>query len=366
MSRSPSASLTAVIPVLQSGVLQHHQVEKVGFAGHPEDHPEVSRDVLQRALIEKIAVAKASQMDCYVVTQFCFAARPFFDFLSWMREQEFDVPVRLGIAGRVNAAKLFKFAASAGLDGPCLFARRQFGKTVNLVNYSPEGILAELSARIAVRDYSFPVGLHFYPFTATVEDAVACFRRHVNQGEGGGFYSLSFQQRRREKMSIKKLSEAGGHLAKRSVGPEGAAGADSVAAKRRLPFQTGDEGLTAEGSRLLIDQRVRKGPYWHLSQEAGAWCHSIYNRIYHPRAYIKPEDGGLMEEYKYLTEHVTMWNVAVERQIQVKGPGRREVCRHGHHPSRQRLRGDEGALCHSLQPVWRDIERSGHVAAGGG
>ena len=82
----------------------------------------------------------------------------------------------------------------------------------------------------------------------------------------------------------------------------------------------GDEGISAEGSRMLIDQRVRKGPYWHLSQEAGAWCHSVYNRIYHPRAYVKPEDGGLMQEYKYLTEGVTMWNVAVERQIQVKGP----------------------------------------------
>ena len=99
---------------------------------------------------------------------------------------------------------------------------------------------------------------------------------------------------------------------------------------RRVPIQLrqsgdsrakpGDEGINAEGSRLLIDQRVRKGPYWHLSQAAGCWCHSIYNRIYHPRAYIKPEDGGLMEEYKFLTEHVTMWNVAVERQIQVKGP----------------------------------------------
>ena len=42
--------------------------------------------------------------------------------------------------------------------------------------------------------------------------------------------------------------------------------------------------------------------------------------MYHPRAYIKPEDGGLLEEYKYLTEHVSMWDVAVERQIQVKGP----------------------------------------------
>ncbi|MDM5147582.1 aminomethyl transferase family protein [Candidatus Persebacteraceae bacterium Df01] len=121
-------------------------------------------------------------------------------------------------------------------------------------------------------------------------------------------------------MSIKKLSEA-----------EATWPADqSLLKTRRVPIQlrqSGDshatpglEGISAEGSRMLIDQRIRKGPYWHLSQEAGCWCHSVYNRIYHPRAYIKPEDGGLMEEYKYLTEHVTMWNVAVERQIQVKGP----------------------------------------------
>ena len=86
------------------------------------------------------------------------------------------------------------------------------------------------------------------------------------------------------------------------------------------PSVPGDTGIDAEGARILIDTRIRKGPYWHLSQEAGCWCYSVYNRIYHPRAYIRPEDGGLMEEYKYLTEHVTMWNVAVERQIRVKGP----------------------------------------------
>jgi len=95
---------------------------------------------------------------------------------------------------------------------------------------------------------------------------------------------------------------------------------------RHVPIQlrqtgdAGDGGLNGKGSRLLIDTRVRKGPFWHLSQEAGAWCYQVYNKIYHPRAYIKPEEGGLMEEYKYLTEHVTMWNVAVERQIVVKGP----------------------------------------------
>ena len=96
--------------------------------------------------------------------------------------------------------------------------------------------------------------------------------------------------------------------------------------KRHVPIQlrqsgdNGDEGILAEGSRLLVDTRLRKGPYWHLSQAAGCWCYSVYNHVYHPRAYIKPEDGGLMKEYEYLTEHVTLWNVAVERQIQVKGP----------------------------------------------
>ena len=52
----------------------------------------------------------------------------------------------------------------------------------------------------------------------------------------------------------------------------------------------------------------------------GCWAYTVYNHLYHPRAYVKPEDGGLLEEYRFLTEHVSMWDVAVERQIQVKGP----------------------------------------------
>ena len=42
--------------------------------------------------------------------------------------------------------------------------------------------------------------------------------------------------------------------------------------------------------------------------------------MYHPRGYVRPEDGGAMVEYEALVNHVTLWNVAVERQIQVKGP----------------------------------------------
>ena len=88
-----------------------------------------------------------------------------------------------------------------------------------------------------------------------------------------------------------------------------------------MPINLRQTGPTPVG--LLISTRIRKSPYWHLSVEAGCWRAEVYNRVYHPRGYIRPEDGGAMAEYDALVNHVTMWNVAVERQIRVQGPDAR-------------------------------------------
>lgn len=87
---------------------------------------------------------------------------------------------------------------------------------------------------------------------------------------------------------------------------------------RRVPINLRQSGPTPV--QMLISTRVRKSPYWHLAYEAGCWRATVYNRMYHPRGYVLPEDGGAMVEYDSLVHDVTMWNVAVERQIQVKGP----------------------------------------------
>ena len=79
--------------------------------------------------------------------------------------------------------------------------------------------------------------------------------------------------------------------------------------------QTGDPGI-----EMLISTRVRKSPFWHLSVEEGCWRATVYNRMYHPRAMRTEDEGGAMAEYDALVNRVTMWNVAVERQISVKGP----------------------------------------------
>lgn len=80
--------------------------------------------------------------------------------------------------------------------------------------------------------------------------------------------------------------------------------------------QSGDPGI-----EMLVSTRVRKSPFFHKSfNENGAWRATVYNRLYHPRGMVKPEDGGMMEEYDALVNRVTLWDVAVERQIRVQGP----------------------------------------------
>ena len=87
---------------------------------------------------------------------------------------------------------------------------------------------------------------------------------------------------------------------------------------RIVPINLRQSGPTPV--EMLVDTRVRKSPYWELSVEHGAWRASIYNRMYHPRGYVPREEGGMSAEYESLVHDVTLWNVAVERQIQVKGP----------------------------------------------
>lgn len=78
--------------------------------------------------------------------------------------------------------------------------------------------------------------------------------------------------------------------------------------------QSGDPGI-----QMLVGTRVRKSPFFHKSIEHGVRAVTVYNNMYHPRLYFAPDEGGLLGEYDYLTKHVTLWNVAVERQIRVKG-----------------------------------------------
>jgi glycine cleavage system aminomethyltransferase T len=70
-----------------------------------------------------------------------------------------------------------------------------------------------------------------------------------------------------------------------------------------------------ENPGILLYTRIRKSPYFDASRQHGVARYSVYNHTYHPRHY-----GDPVAEYWHLLNHVTMWDVGVERQIEISGP----------------------------------------------
>ncbi len=59
----------------------------------------------------------------------------------------------------------------------------------------------------------------------------------------------------------------------------------------------------------------RRSPYWQRTVEAGCRSWDLYNHMLIPTLYEDDE-----AEYWHLVNHVTLWDVAVERQIEITGP----------------------------------------------
>jgi aminomethyltransferase len=67
--------------------------------------------------------------------------------------------------------------------------------------------------------------------------------------------------------------------------------------------------------QLSLGTRLRRSPYFEATVADGVTAFSTYNRMLMPTAY-----GDPMAEYWRIIEGVSMWDVAVERQVEISGP----------------------------------------------
>ena len=70
-----------------------------------------------------------------------------------------------------------------------------------------------------------------------------------------------------------------------------------------------------DSPRIHLYTRIRKSPYFYASRRHGVQSYSVCNRMYHPRHYDDP-----IAEYWKLVNDVTLWDVGVERQVEITGP----------------------------------------------
>jgi aminomethyltransferase len=61
--------------------------------------------------------------------------------------------------------------------------------------------------------------------------------------------------------------------------------------------------------------RLRRTPYFEATQRYGAKAYTVYNHMFFPICFDE-----LVNEYNHLLNHVTVWDVSVERNVEITGP----------------------------------------------
>ncbi len=179
----------ASIEIIESGMLQKHGISHVSIAGHPDGHPVVSGDVMQRALLAKIEAAEQSGLTADIVTQFGFDARAISRWIMKMRDLGIECPIRIGMAGPTNLTTLLKFAQRCGVKASIGGVTKNIGLVKNLFGVSaPDPIVRSLADDNAAGSLG-QVAAHFFSFGGVA--ATSKWAAHAAQGkitfDGEGF-----------------------------------------------------------------------------------------------------------------------------------------------------------------------------------
>ena len=96
---------------------------------------------------------------------------------------------------------------------------------------------------------------------------------------------------------------------------------------------------TTDSSTLYFGPWYRRSPFFEKTLEAGCSAYDIYNHMYLPGYYADP-----IEEYWALLNDVTVWDVSVERIVEITGPGRVGVHQHADLPRPDEMRRRPGQV----------------------
>jgi methylenetetrahydrofolate reductase (NADPH) len=167
----PAGPYRDALAVIRSGLLEKYGVRHVGIAGYAEGHPEIGRDMLDQALRDKVAEARARGFEASVMTQFGFDADPILDWIERIRGEGIVEPVRIGVAGPASIKTLLRFATRCGVGASASVLRKYGLSLTRLVGSAgPDPILADLADGLRPAVHG-DTRLHFYPFGGFVKTA---------------------------------------------------------------------------------------------------------------------------------------------------------------------------------------------------
>ncbi len=150
-----------------------HPFARIGVGGYPEGHPLIPDERLLEALLRKQPLAS------YVVTQLCFDADAYADWLRRIRAVGVDLPVVAGIPGVIERRRLAEVSLRSGVGASLRYLRthgRQLGALTRTRRFDPTPLAEALTARVAAARLELD-GVHLFTFNQ-VDATRAWVARH--------------------------------------------------------------------------------------------------------------------------------------------------------------------------------------------
>jgi methylenetetrahydrofolate reductase (NADPH) len=183
--REPLGPFPDALALIGSGALHRSSIAKIGIAGYPDGHPNISQDQLWRALRAKGDLLTAMRMPYEIVTQFSFDSDAILSWLKRLRDAGIAAPVKIGVPGPATIKSLLRFAAVCGVNASSKVVTKYGFSLASLLGHAgPDALLTDLEQKYQPSEHG-DVRLHFYPFggIAKTVEWIPGFRQRREVGE---------------------------------------------------------------------------------------------------------------------------------------------------------------------------------------
>lgn len=163
----PLGPYPGAMDLLKTGLLERYGIRRIGVAGHPEGNREIGEARLRAALEQKNAFAERTGLELYLVTQFCFDARPVIAWCRTIHGWGNRLPIHVGLPGCARLKHLINYARICGVGPSVRVLMRSAGGLAKLAAVSTPDRLVTGLARYRAAEPSCGIRrAHFFPLGA--------------------------------------------------------------------------------------------------------------------------------------------------------------------------------------------------------
>jgi methylenetetrahydrofolate reductase (NADPH) len=155
----PAGEFSGAAELLRAMGSRRAEFDAIGITGYPESHHLISDEETIRAMFAKAPMAT------HIVSQLCFEAATIARWIAEVRRRGTDLPIWIGLPGRVSHAKLLRVSMKIGLGESARFLSHHRNWLSRLVTrrFNPDRLVRELTP-CATDPAARVAGFHLYTF----------------------------------------------------------------------------------------------------------------------------------------------------------------------------------------------------------